>query len=66
MTQTAMFTLKTIALVSILTVLLLLSTLSVRNMERVKFGYSLKSIPIPTKKAYLLELVSSIGIFDAA
>ena len=35
------------------------------NMERVNFGYSLKNIPIPANQEYLLELVSSVGIFAA-
>ena len=43
--------------------LLPLSTLLVVNMEQVNFGHSLKNIPIPTKKEYLLELVSSVGTF---
>ena len=60
-----MFTLKPLALVSLLTLLLLLSTLSVRNMDQVNFNISLKNIPIPTKKEFLSELISSVGIFVA-
>ena len=65
MAQTAMFTLKPFALVSLLTLLMLLSTLSVRNMDQVNFNLSLKNIPIPTKTEYLSELISSVGIFVA-
>jgi hypothetical protein len=49
--------------VSLLLLLLLLSTLSVKNMERVNFDYSLRNIAIPSNQEYLLELVSSVGIF---
>ena len=52
-----------IALVSLLMLLLLLSTLCATNMEQVNFGYSLKNIPIPNNQEYLLELVSSVGTF---
>ena len=45
--------------------LLLLSTFCVMNMEQVNFNYSLKNIPIPTEKEYLIELISSINIFIA-
>ena len=54
---------KPIALVSLLMLLLLLSTISVMNMEQVKFNYSLKDIPIPSQQEYLMELISSVGIF---
>ena len=56
MAQAAMFISKPFALVMLL---LLVSTLSVVNMEQVNFGYSLKNIPIPNEQEYLLELVSS-------
>ena len=32
-------------------------------MEQVNFNYSLKNIPIPSNKDYLLELINSVGIF---
>ena len=57
-----MLTLKPIALLSLLMLPLLLSTPLVVSMEQVNFEHSLKYIPIPTKKEYLIELVSSSGI----
>ena len=60
-----MFTLKPLALVSLLMLLLLLSTFCVMNMEQVNFDYSLKNIAIPTQKEYLIELISSVNIFIA-
>ena len=43
--------------------LLLLSTICVRNMEQVQFNHSLKDIPIPSNQEYLLELIHSVGVF---
>ena len=54
---------KTLALASLLVLLLLLSTVSVMNMDQVKFNFSLKNIPIPCEKDYLLELIFSVGTF---
>ena len=65
MAQTVMFTLKLFALVSLLILLLLLSTLSVRNMDQVNFNLSLKNIPTPTKQEHCSELIHSVGIFVA-
>ena len=65
MAKKAMLNLKLNALVRLLMLLLLLSTLLVINMEQVNFGYSLKNIPIPSKQDYLLELINSVGIFVA-
>ena len=33
------------------------------NMDQVRFNFSLKNIPIPCQKDYLLELISSVGTF---
>ena len=33
---------------------------SVDAMEQVKFGYSMKNIPIPTQQEYRIELIKSI------
>ena len=63
MTQTGMSKSKPIALVSLLMLLLLASTLSVMNMEQVKFNHSLKDIPIPSQQEYLMELIDSVGTF---
>ena len=54
---------KTLALASLLVLLLFWSTVSVMNMDQVKFNFSLKNIPIPCEKDYLLELISSVGTF---
>ena len=44
--------------------LTLLSSLCVTNMtEQVNFQYSMKNIPIPPKKEYMLELIHSIREF---
>ena len=45
--------------------LLLLSTISVTNMEQVTFNYSLKNIPIPNQKEYRLELINSVENFSS-
>ena len=63
MAPRTMFTSKPLALVSLAVLVLLLSTICVRNMERVNFNYSLKNIPVPSQKDYLLELTNSVGIF---
>ena len=57
-------------LMTLAVLLLLLSTICIMNMDQVKFDfegspYSLKNILIPNKQEYLLELVSSVGIFVA-
>ena len=65
MTQTDMSKSKPIALVSLLMLLLLASTLSVMNMEQVKFNHSLKDIPIPSQQEYLMELIDSVGTFTS-
>ena len=54
---------QTLALASLLVLLLPLSTVSVMNMDQVRFNFSLKNIPIPCQKDYLLELISSVGTF---
>ena len=33
------------------------------SMEQVQFNYSLKNIPIPTDKEYLIDLISSVNTF---
>ena len=53
------------ALVSLLMLLLLLSTVSAMNMDQVRFNYSTKNIPIPSDKEYILELIRSVEIFDS-
>ena len=64
MTFTAtLFSKINLAQVRKLMLLFLWSTLLVRNMNQVNFEFSLKNIPIPSEKEYLIELISSVGTF---
>ena len=57
--------LVTLGLVIVLMLLLPLITLCVRSMDQVNFDCSLKSIPIPSAKEYLSELIHSTAKFAA-
>ena len=46
--------------------LLLASTLCVKNMEKVNFNCSLKNIPIPSNQEYLTKLINSVHVFVSA
>ena len=43
--------------------LLLVSTVCVRIMDKVNFNCSLKNIPLPSKQEYLTKLINSVSIF---
>ena len=43
--------------------LVLLSPLSVGNMDKISFGYSMKNVPIPNNEEFRLEFIHSVNIF---